>query len=154
MNQERELKLIEDVATHSEQLKNIVAQNAKLDAKMDSLIGHIVKVGAENEAHVISLKVSLKNKINDSIDRLNCYHDDDVEPIKKAIEPMKKNTFIVIGANKFLLTLFFAIFLFAFWQQINQVIYKQFGNTGVKKEMPSIVTRGGSVFNSDTLKSK
>ena len=102
MNPEQEKRLLENsinIGKLNEKMTFVRESNRELHKKIDLLFVQIEKNNAEREADVLSLRA---------------HHDED-------IKPMKKNAFIVIGNNKWLSFIYWAVIIFAFWQQINQI---------------------------------
>jgi hypothetical protein len=85
MTNEQEIKLFESVAVLTERARQAEKKEKIMDAKLDQVYMAIIQSNADREADLVSLKISLKNKINDSINKLSDYHDADLEPIKEHV---------------------------------------------------------------------
>ena len=115
-------------------------QTELLSKKLDVILSQLSQNSIENVESHLNLKVSFKNKINESFKTLNNVIDELNEAHTEDIKCLKSNVMVRLGnSHKFMTVLFFVI-LFAFWQNVDNVLNKLANEYGIKvgKKQPAV----------------
>lgn len=99
--------------------------NESMIRKLEGINGSLIKLGAEREADAVFLEHSIKKHVTNEIKKLSDYHNEDLKPIKD-------NILIRLGNNYKLLILIAVIFVFSFWNQIDNVVHNYTEKQGLK----------------------